>query len=178
MACLWLPASKGSTFVLFPWGRGMLSCAIWGMEDCDIWRAFIRIHGTHFATLNTVYMTYTNLKTLKWTPTWLEYIYVGIAEKGRRVDLDSGPFCPPQGGQWPICKLLPRHNKASTSLDNQGESCLVTVDTPRAPQAGSRKGRGNQERQGQLLEVESSLGKSDYSQHLVRLTGLLAFSCQ
>ena len=43
---------------------------------------------------------------------------------------------------------------------------------PQGATGGKRKGKKkNQERPGQLSEVESSLGKSDYSQPLERLTG-------
>ena len=50
---------------------------------------------------------------------------------------------------------------------------MVTVRTPKVLRAGNRGGR-NQGRPGQLSEVGSSLGKSNYSQQLERLTGLLA----
>ena len=44
------------------------------------------------------------------------------------------------------------------------------------PAGGKWRGKKKQERPGQLSEVGSSLGKNDYSQHLMRLTGLLAAS--
>ena len=43
------------------------------------------------------------LDILKWISTWLEHIYVGIAEKGRRINLNFGPFCTPQWQIFP-CK--------------------------------------------------------------------------
>ena len=63
----------------------------------------------------------------------------------------------------------------NTSFDNQG-NLAWSQSIPQSPTDEKRRGRRNRGRPGQLSEVGSSLGQSNYSQQLTRLTRLLAAS--
>ena len=84
-------------------------------------------------------LIWNKLDTLKWTSTWLEDIYVGIAEQGRGIDLDFGSFSTPLNGQRSIYKLLLGQNKISASFYNQG-SLAWSQSIPPKSRGGEMEG--------------------------------------
>ena len=126
-----------------------------------------------------------NLDTLKWISTWLRHIYVGTSGKGKGIDLNFGPL-------WSILSLQKNGFHQPLKCICKEDYCwakikLVHPSTtrevlfghsqyPQNPTGEKWRDRRNQGRQGQLSEVGSGLDKSDCSQHLTRLTKLLAAS--
>ena len=100
---------------------------------------------------------------------------MNIDEKGRGIDLDFGSLITPATADdqyvhycWSKIKLV--HPMTTW------EVLFGYSPYPQGLVGGKQRGSRNRGRPGQFSEVGSSLSKSDYSQHLVRVKALLVAS--